>query len=123
MTTRPAIFTELQIELASRGYIRSKFITLFQKDLLRIKIIKRQLSRYSKTKKLNLRLFLNNLILFFNAFDTTIGKALIYDCISEKEYRSVLKTCLVQLQLMQIEEWMDVPIYNPVAIELKILLS
>lgn len=96
------------IILASTGYIGGKFLPSFKKDLLRLKIIKRQLSRYTRNKKINLRLFINNLILFFNCFDTHIGKILIYHYIQDEIQRSVIKTCLLYINLILEEEWIEI---------------
>lgn len=115
-------FSEEQIDLASRGYIRSKIINSFQQDLLKIKVIKRQLSRYSNSSKINLRLFLNNLILFFNCFDTSIGKSLLYDFIKEDKERSVIKTALIKLNLMTEDEWFSIPKDKFILKELNLLL-
>jgi hypothetical protein len=117
------IFTHDQIELASKGYIRSRFVNHFRKDLTRIKIINRQLLRHSKTDKINLRLLLNNLILFFNCFNTTIGKLLLDSCITEKSYKSIIKTCLIQISLMTEDEWFQIPINEKFRIQLKMLLD
>lgn len=117
------IFSHEQIEFASRGYIRSKFVNHFHKDLTRIKIIDRQLLRYSKTGKINLRLLLNNLILFFNCFNTSIGKLLINNCIVEQSYRSIIKTCLIEISLMTEDEWFEIPINEKFRTQLKELLS
>ena len=117
------IFTIAQIELASRGYIRSKFVNSFHKDLIRINIIKRQLTRYSKTKKINLRLLLNNLILFFNCFNTSIGKILIKEIIIDTEFQSIIKTCLIEIDLMTNDEWINIRINEEFYINIKSLLS
>lgn len=100
--------TEEQIILASKGYLKGKFIHTFQKDLLRLKIIKRQLIRFSKTKKINLRLFVNNLILFTNCFDSSISKILLYEYIEEFQSLSVIKTCLIYINLIREEEWIEI---------------
>lgn len=117
------IFTHEQIELASKGYIRSRFVNHFHKDLTRIKIINRQLLRHSKTDKINLRLLLNNLILFFNCFNTSIGKMLINNCISEKSYKSIIKTCLIEISLMTEDEWFEISINEKFRIQLRELLE
>jgi len=111
--------SEQQILLASKGYIRGKFIYNFEKDLIRLKIIKRQLIRYSKNKKINLRLFVNNLILFFNCFDTTIGKILLFEYVEDIESRSVIKTCLINISLMLEDEWIEIRIDNNIEYGMK----
>ena len=118
-----SLLPEDQIILASNAYLRSKNIVSFKKDINHLKIIKRQLVRYGLSKKINLRLFLNNLILFFNSFDTSSGKVLIYNFITEPEFKSIIKTCLISILLMKDDEWIDIPISKWFETELKILLS
>lgn len=114
--------TEDQIILASKGYLKGKFIHTFQKDLLRLKIIKRQLIRFSKTKKINLRLFVNNLILFFNCFDTTICKILLYEYIFNEESLSIIKTCLIHINLMLDDEWIEISLNDYIEYQIRITI-
>mgnify|MGYP001767875716 CR=1 FL=1 len=114
--------TEDQIILASKGYLKGKFIHTFQKDLLRLKIIKRQLIRFSKTRKINLRLFVNNLILFFNCFDTKICKILLYEYILNEESLSIIKTCLIYINLMLEDEWMEISLNEYIEYQIRLTI-
>lgn len=65
----------------------------FYKDLNKIKTIKRQLSRYYITDEINERLFLNNVITFFNVFYTDAAKLMLLHKIKTEYWRS-LKTSM-----------------------------
>ncbi len=115
--------SEDQINFAAKGYIKGKFIISFQKDLVKLKIINRQLIRFSKTKKINLRLFVNNLILFFNCFETNTCKILLKEYISDYHSLSVIKTCLIYISLMIEDEWTEITIHDQIEYDLKLIIS
>lgn len=111
------------IKLASLGYLGGKSIIAFQNDILKLKSIKRQLIRYDKTNKVNVRLFLNNIILFFNCFNTSIGKEVIFKFLTSDLHKSIVKTCLIYLSLMEEEELIDIGRNNLFDIELSIIMN
>lgn len=65
----------------------------FHKDLDKIKIIKRQLSRYYMADEINERLFLNNMITFFNVFYVDAAKLMLIHKVRPEHWRS-LKTAM-----------------------------
>ena len=111
------------IKLASLGYLGGKSIIAFQNDILKLKSIKRQLIRYDKTNKVNVRLFLNNIILFFNCFNTTIGKEVIFRFLTSDCHKSIVKTCLIYLSLMEEEELIEIGRNHLFDVELSIIMN
>lgn len=110
------------IRLASTGYLGSKSITAFQNDLFKLKSIKRQLIRYDKTQRINVRLLLNNVILFFNCFNTSIGKQVMFSFFTSDKHKSIVKTCLIHLNLMDECEHTDITIHPYFDTEIRIII-
>ena len=77
----------------------------FEKDFAIIKHIKRQLSFFDNSEKINLRLFLNNIILFTNAFDLDAAKIILLFRINKRQHRERLKAALISLNLLDPIEW------------------
>jgi hypothetical protein len=75
----------------------------FYEDINRIKYIKKQLTRYYLNGEINERLFLNNIITFFNVFEIEAGKIMLLHKI-DFDHWSALKTSLVFLGYMKKEE-------------------
>jgi len=100
------------------GYLRGKFTTSLVKDVNRVYIIKKQLTKYKTRRMLNIRLLLNNIILLFNCFTPGTVKRLLYENFSENFERSILKTCMIQINFMECDEWLEITT-NP---EIDILL-
>ena len=87
------------------GYLRGKFTPSLLKDVDRVYIIKKQLTKYKTKRTLNIRLLLNNIILLFNCFTPSVVKRLLYDTISCDFDRSILKTCMIKINFMECDEW------------------
>lgn len=111
------------IKLASIGYLGGKSIIEFQNDILKLKSIKRQLIRYDKTNKVNVRLFLNNIILFFNCFNTKIAKEVIFRFLISDYHKSIVKTCLIYLSLMEEDELIEIKRNHLFDVELSIIMN
>ena len=71
-------------------------------DLKRFKYLKRLLNRYTNTGEPNERLIINHLILLYNVFGKATTEMLFFKL--EKKYWSDLKTYLVFLNRMPLEE-------------------
>ena len=81
----------------------------FYEDLNRIKYIKRQISKYYLNDDINERLFLNNMITFFNVFEIQAAKVMLFQKI-EREFWELLKTTIVFLGFMKPTELPQVSI-------------
>lgn len=77
-----------------------------EEDLKRFKYIKRLFRRYEMTKVLSDRLILNHLIVLFNVFGSETSLMLLFKV--ERKYWSYLKTFLVYLNRMTMEDLPDV---------------
>ncbi len=82
----------------------------FYQDLRRIKYIKRHLNSYLATHKLNERLILNHLIVFFNLFEIPAGVRLLFFKL-DKKFHSILRTFLLYLNYVKED---DINIEEPV---------
>jgi len=78
-------------------------INEFYEDINKIKYIKKQVSRYYTNNEINERLFLNNIITFFNVFELEAAKIMLLHKI-EFDYWSAIKTAMVFLGYMKKEE-------------------
>ena len=74
----------------------------FEEDVKRFKYLKRLFRRYERTEVLNDRLILNHLIVLYNVFDKAATPLLFYKI--DKEHWSILKTFLVFLNRMPMEQ-------------------
>ena len=75
----------------------------FYEDIRRFRYLKRLLKRYVKTGELRERLILNHLIVLSNLFGVNNTIKMLEFKI-EKEYWSILKTCLLYLNYID-EDW------------------
>lgn len=74
----------------------------FEEDIKRFKYLKRLFNRYEKTGILSDRLIINHLVVLYNVFDSAATPMLFFK--TEKEHWSVLKTFLVFLNRMPMEQ-------------------
>lgn len=90
-------------------------INEFYEDINKIKNIKKQLTRYYLNSELNERLFLNNIITFFNVFELEAAKIMLLHKIDYDNW-SALKTAFLFLGYMTDSELeyiqIDVPLYQ-----------
>ena len=90
-------------EIAKPFYIGPRIESSFKRDISLLKLIHKQLTRYEKNKTLNIRLLLNNIILFFNVFKTSSGKTLLLSFISSKHH-PIIHSVLYHLNLLTEQE-------------------
>lgn len=105
------------------GYLRGKFTPSLLKDVDRVYIIKKQLTKYKTKRTLNIRLLLNNIILLFNCFTPSAVKRLLYDMVLCDFDRSILKTCMIKINFMESDEWPDIDIHTDIDVLLRQTLS
>lgn len=110
------------LSYARDHYLGPKSEIAFQKDLYLLKLIQKQLSRYTKKHCLNYRLFLNNIILFFNVFETFPAKVILFDVFSE-QYHSILYTFLYHLNFIAENEFPHLDLNKEVSIQIQIILT
>ena len=79
----------------------------FYEDLRKIRYIKRQITKYYIDDEINERLFLNNMITFFNVFEPEAAKVLLFHKL-EREYWGIVKTVTVFLGFMRDEEMPEI---------------
>jgi hypothetical protein len=84
-------------------------ISEFYDDINKIRYIKKQVSRYYLNNDINERLFLNNIITFFNVFEIEAAKIMLLHKI-EFNHWSAIKTPMVFLGYMKKEEIDYIPI-------------
>ena len=110
------------VPYARQHYLGSRTEIAFQKDLYLLKLLQKQLSRYDKKKCINYRLFLNNIILFFNVFETHPAKIILFETIPEK-YHSIIYTFLYHLDYIAENEFTHILLDETISIQIKIMLS
>jgi hypothetical protein len=88
-----------------------------EEDLKRFKYIKRLFRRYETTDVLSERLILNHLIVLYNVFGNEASLMLLFKV--EKKYWSYLKTFLVYLNRMTMDDIPEIPLDIKVASELR----
>ncbi len=88
-----------------------------EEDLKRFKYIKRLFRRYETTDVLSERLILNHLIVLYNVFGNDTSLMLLYKV--EKKYWSYLKTFLVYLNRMTMDDIPDISLDLNVAAALR----
>tara|TARA_X000001036_G_scaffold439011_1_gene488498 strand:- start:1804 stop:2187 length:384 start_codon:yes stop_codon:yes gene_type:complete len=74
----------------------------FEEDTKRFKYLKRLFNRYESSGVLKDRLIINHLIVLYNVFDKSATSMLFYKI--DKEHWSILKTFLVFLNRMPMEQ-------------------
>jgi len=79
-----------------------------EEDLKRFKYIKRLFRRYVTTDVLSERLILNHLIVLYNVFGNETTLMLLYKL--ENKYWSYLKTFLVYLNRMTVDDIPEIPL-------------
>jgi len=96
------------IGIAMRHYdnVQCNTIEEFEADMYRIVCVKKLIDKYVVSKKINIRLLLNHIIVLHNAFED-LAVDLLRLKLDEKHY-SVAKTVLVFLKYMESDYWNDV---------------
>ena len=83
--------------------------TEFYSDLARVKYVKRLLRKYWSTGLLQERLTLNHLLILRNMFGCPVSNKMLFFKL-EPELWPALKTCLVYLNSLPLDEKIEVPI-------------
>lgn len=78
----------------------------FENDLYRIICIKKIIDRYNSSKKINLRLLLNHIIILHNAFGSATVDLVQFKL--DKNHLPVVKPIFVFLGYMESDYWNDV---------------
>lgn len=86
--------------------VQCNTIEEFENDLYRIVCAKKLVDKYIASKKVNLRLLLNHIIVLHNSFGP-VAVDLLRLRLEEKHY-PVIKTILVFLKYMESDNWNDV---------------
>ena len=86
--------------------IQCNTIEEFENDLYRIVCAKKLIDKYISSKKVNLRLLLNHIIVLHNSFGVVIIDLLRLRL--ERKHYSVIKTILVFLKYIESNTWNDV---------------
>lgn len=109
-------------EVAKPFYLGTKTETSFRRDISLLKLIQKQLTRYEKNKTLNMRLLLNNIILFFNVFMTKPGKEMLFSFICPKHH-PIVNSVLYHLDFLTEQEMENVMMDQVVFSEIDQLLN
>ena len=84
-----------------------KDITEFFEDIKRLHYIRRLFKRYHDDNVLKERLIINHLVTFYNVFENKAATRILFYKV-EKEYHPVLKTFLVFLNRIPIEQYVEI---------------
>lgn len=76
------------LSIAKRAYDRphSKTLDDFRKDFAKLRYIKRIISKFKKTSKVNERLLVNHFILWFNTFNTKFAFEMLIEEVPDEDY-------------------------------------
>lgn len=94
---------------AAHHYKNNKASSLedFYEDLLRVKYIKRLLTKYNTCGSIQERLLLNHIIIFCNTFTISGGKQILFNKV-EPVSHPALKTFLLYLNYLRDDEYPDI---------------
>ena len=84
-----------------------KDITEFFEDIKRLHYIRRLFKRYHDDSVLKERLIINHLVTFYNVFENKAATRILFYKV-EKQYHPVLKTFLVFLNRIPIEQYVEI---------------
>ena len=96
------------ITMCMRNYDNAQCNTIeeFEQDFYRIICIKKIIDRYRVSKKVNIRLLLNHVIVLHNSFDYLVPSLLKLKL--QGHHLPVVKPILVYLKYIESDEWIDV---------------
>jgi len=105
---------------AARHYTNPRCLSIeeFKEDLSRFKVIKRLLKRYYQKGLLEERRLLNEIIIIHNVFFINAAVNMCFNRIDEK-YWPALKTCLLYLNFITDDDYINIPIDLLVAAKLQ----
>ena len=84
-----------------------KDIQEFFEDIKKLHYIRRLFKRYHEDKVLKERLIINHLITFYNVFESKAATRILFYKV-EKEFHPILKTFLVYLNRILLEEYTEI---------------
>jgi hypothetical protein len=84
-----------------------KDIQEFFEDIKRLHYIRRLFKRYSDDKVLKERLIINHLVTFYNVFECNAATRILFYKV-EEEYHPTLKTFLVYLNRIPLEQYTEI---------------
>jgi len=84
-----------------------KDIKEFFEDIKRLHYIRRLFKRYSEDNVLKERLIINHLVTFYNVFDNKAATRILFYKV-EKEFHPILKTFLVYLNRLSLDQYTEI---------------
>ena len=91
--------------------LHCKDIKEFLEDIKRLHYIRRLYKRYNEDKVLKERLIINHLVTYYHVFDSkAVNRILFYKV--EKEFHPILKTFLVYLNRLSLDEYTEISLDN-----------
>ena len=95
-----------------------KDIKEFFEDIKRLHYIRRLFKRYSEDNVLKERLIINHLVTFYNVFDSKAATRILFYKV-EKEFHPILKTFLVYLNRLSLDEYTETSLDNNIIDKLR----
>tara|TARA_B110001454_G_scaffold212285_1_gene228921 strand:- start:330 stop:698 length:369 start_codon:yes stop_codon:yes gene_type:complete len=95
-----------------------KDIQEFFEDIKRVHYIRRLFKRYNEDDVLKERLIINHLVTFYNVFENSAATRILFYRVEEK-YHPVLKTFLVYLNRIPIDEYVEIALDEPIIAKLR----
>ena len=95
-----------------------KDIQEFFEDVKRLHYIRRLFKRYSEDNVLKERLIINHLVTFYNVFDNKAATRILFYKV-EKEFHPILKTFLVYLNRLSLDEYIEISLDNNIIDKLR----
>jgi len=84
-----------------------KDIKEFFEDIKRLHYIRRLFKRYNEDNVLKERLIINHLVTFYNVFDNKAATRILFYKV-EKEFHPILKTFLVYLNRLSLDQYTEI---------------
>jgi len=95
-----------------------KDIKEFFEDIKRLHYIRRLFKRYSEDNVLKERLIINHLVTFYNVFDNKAATRILFYKV-EKEFHPILKTFLVYLNRLSLDQYTEISLDNNIIDKLR----
>jgi len=95
-----------------------KDISEFFEDIKRLHYIRRLFKRYSEDNILKERLIVNHLVTFYNVFESKAATRILFYKV-EKEYHPILKTFLVYLNRIPLDEYTEISLDENIIAKLR----
>ena len=95
-----------------------KDIKEFFEDIKRLHYIRRLFKRYNEDNVLKERLIINHLVTFYNVFDNKAATRILFYKV-EKEFHPILKTFLVYLNRLSLDQYTEISLDNNIIDKLR----